>query len=101
MFAILLSSKFAGKTFLLEFADGDKGEEEKKRKRDGDRGIWEPLMGTQSFGHRSSVTLTFRHGEGGEELKACFFFSCGLLPQNCFATGYNLLRQQSVNLPTA
>jgi len=38
-----------------------------KKKRETELGILESLVGTQSFGHCGSVTLTFGHGGGGEK----------------------------------
>lgn len=41
----------------------------------GELGFWESLVGTQSFAHCGSLTLTFGHGEGEKRFKSLLFFS--------------------------
>lgn len=75
--------RFAEKTFLPKFADGEK--EEKKKELE--LVFWESLVGTQRLAHCGSLTLTFGNGEGGKkrkkEKKNLLFFNC-LLPYKLF-----------------
>lgn len=84
---------FTEKTFLPEFADGEKAGGKKQL----ELGFWESLVGTQSFGHCGSVTLTFGHGEGEKRVKSLLFFPAVSYHTNCFATAHNSQRQQSLN----